>query len=330
MSSYQTLRWGILGTGWIANSFVTDLKRLSDHSVVAVGSRSAESSAAFARKHGVLRAHASYEALVSDPEVDVVYVTTPHPWHYPNTMMALDAGKPVLVEKPFAMDARQAQGMVDTARRKGLLLVEAMWTRFLPHMVRIRELLAAGALGEVRGLIADHDQKITTDPTHRLQDPALGGGALLDLGIYPVSFAWDVFGEPSSTYALSSPTPTGVDQNTAIVFGYPQGGKAVLHTTLDARGPSTAVIIGTDARIEIEPVWYNAVSFDLIDPDGAVLEHFDGSVEGRGMQYQAAEIERIIASGELAGTALPPEESVAIMGSMDEIRRQIGLRYPGE
>jgi predicted dehydrogenase len=325
----EQLRWGILGPGGIADMFTKDLAT-GGHRVTAVGSRSLASAQTFADAHGIPNVHGSYEELVADPDVDIVYVATPHPFHAEQAILALNAGKHVLIEKSFTLNQAQARAVVDLATEKKLVVLEAMWTRFLPHMVRIRELLAAGALGEVRGLIADHDQKITTDPTHRLQDPALGGGALLDLGIYPVSFAWDVFGEPSSVYALSSPTPTGVDQNTAIVFGYPQGGKAVLHTTLDARGPSTAVIVGTDARIEIEPVWYNAVSFDLIAPDDTVLEHFDGAVEGRGMQYQAAEIERIIASGELAGTALPPEESVAIMGSMDEIRRQIGLSYPGE
>jgi predicted dehydrogenase len=325
----EQLRWGILGPGGIADTFTKDLAT-GGHRVTAVGSRSLDSAQTFAAAHGIPNVHGSYEELVADPEVDIVYVATPHPFHAEQAILALNAGKHVLVEKAFTVNEAQAKAVVDLATEKNLVVLEAMWTRFLPHMVRIRELLAAGALGEVRGLIADHDQKISTDPTHRLQDPNLGGGALLDLGIYPISFAWDVFGEPSSVYAISSPTPTGVDQNTAIVFGYPDGGKAVLHTTLDARGPSTAVIVGTEARIEIEPVWYNAVSFDLIDPDGAVLEHFDGTVSGRGMQYQAAEIERIIASGELAGTVLPPAESVAIMGTLDEIRRQIGLSYPGE
>ncbi|CAN5399897.1 Gfo/Idh/MocA family oxidoreductase [soil metagenome] len=325
----ERLRWGILGPGVIADIFTNDLAA-GGHLVTAVGSRSLESAQVFAAAHHIPNVHGSYEELVADPEVDIVYVATPHPFHAEQAILALNAGKHVLVEKAFTLNEAQARAVVELATEKRLVVLEAMWTRFLPHMVRIRELLAAGALGEIRGLIADHDQKISTDPTHRLQDPNLGGGALLDLGIYPVSFAWDVFGEPSSVYALSSPTPTGVDQNTAIVLGYPGGGKAVLHTTLDARGPSTAVIVGTEARIEIEPVWYNAVSFDLIDPDGAVLEHFDGSVQGRGMQYQAAEIERIITSGELAGTVLPPAESVAIMGTLDEIRRQIGLRYPGE
>lgn len=325
----EQLRWGILGPGGIADTFTKDLAT-GGHRVTAVGSRSLESAQAFAAAHGIPNVHGSYESLVADPEVDIVYVATPHPFHAEQAILALNAGKHVLVEKAFTVNRAQAQAVVDLATEKKLVVLEAMWTRFLPHMVRIRELLAAGALGEVRVVIADHDQKISTDPTHRLQDPALGGGALLDLGIYPVSFAWDVFGEPSSVYAISSPTPTGVDQNTAIVLGYPEGGQALLHTTLDARGPSTASIIGTEARIEIEPVWYFAVSFDLIGPDDVVIEHFDGTVEGRGMQYQAAEIERIIHSGEIAGTVLPPEESVAIIGTLDEIRRQIGLRYPGE
>jgi len=197
-------------------------------------------------------------------------------------------------------------------------------------MIRIRELLAAGALGELRSLIVDHDQKLSTDPQHRIQNPDLGGGALLDLGIYPVSFAWDVFGAPSSVYALSSPTPTGVDQNDAIVLGYPSGAKAIMNTVLDAVGPNTAVLIGTEARIEIDRTWYFPTSFSLIAPDGTVLERFEQEVPGRGMQFQADELERLVAAGELAGTILPPAETVAIMATLDEIRGQIGLRYPGE
>jgi predicted dehydrogenase len=209
-------------------------------------------------------------------------------------------------------------------------VLEAMWTRWLPHMVRVRELLASGALGEVRAVLADHDQKLPVNPEHRLQNPALGGGALLDLGIYPVSFAWDVFGAPSSVHAISSPTATGVDRQTAIIFGYPGGEQAVLHTQLDARGPSTAAIIGTEARIQIDPVWYTPTSFSLIDPSDAVVERFEQEVPGRGMQFQAFELERLVAAGTVAGEVLPPEQSVAIMGTLDEIRRQIGLRYPGE
>ncbi|MGN6272680.1 MAG: Gfo/Idh/MocA family protein [Protaetiibacter sp.] len=325
----MTLRWGILGTGGIARAFTTDLN-LTGLTVSAVGSRTQESADAFARAHGIPRAHGSYEALAADPEVDVIYVSTPHPFHADGARLALEHGKHVLVEKPFTLNSAEARAVVDLAAAQGLVVLEAMWTRWLPHMVRVRELLASGALGEVRAVIADHDQKLPLDPEHRLQNPALGGGALLDLGIYPVSFAWDVFGAPSSVHAISSPTATGVDRQTAIILGYPGGEQAVLHTQLDARGPSTAVIIGTEARIQIDPVWYTPTSFSLIDSSDAVLERFEQQVPGRGMQFQAFELERLVAGGAVAGEILPPEQSVAIMGTLDEIRRQIGLRYPGE
>jgi len=323
------LRWGILGTGGIATSMTSDLL-LTGHTVTAVGSRTQAAADAFAAAHGIPNAHGSYEALVADPDVDVIYVSTPHPYHAANATLALEAGKHVLLEKPFALNAAEAQGVVDLAAAKKLVVLEAMWTRWMPHMIRIRELLAAGALGELRSLIVDHDQKLPTDPQHRIQNPDLGGGALLDLGIYPVSFAWDVLGEPSSVYALSTPTPTGVDQNDAIVLGYPSGAKAIMNTVLDAAGPNTAVLVGTEARIEIDPTWYFPTSFSLIAPDGTVIERFVHEVPGRGMQFQADELERLVAAGQLAGTILPPAETVAIMGTLDEIRRQIGLRYPGE
>jgi predicted dehydrogenase len=324
------LRWGILGTGWISTQMTSDLL-LTGHTVTAVGSRTQAAADAFAAAHGIPTAHPSYEALVADPDVDAIYVGTPHPFHAANATLALEAGKHVLVEKPFTLNAAEAQKLVDLAASKKLVVLEAMWTRWMPHMIRIRELLAAGALGELRSLIADHDQKLPTNVEHRIQNPDLGGGALLDLGIYPISFAWDVFGEPSSVYALSSPTPvTGVDQNDAIVLGYPGGTKAIINTVLDAAGPNTAVLVGTEARIEIDPVWYNPTSFSLIAPDGTVLERFEQKVPGRGMQFQADELERLVAAGELAGTILPPSQTVAIMGTLDEVRRQIGLVYPGE
>jgi len=323
------LRWGILGTGGIAASMTSDLL-LTGHRVTAVGSRTQGAADAFAAAHGIANAHPSYEALVADPEVDAIYVATPHPSHAANATLALEAGKHVLLEKPFTINAAEAQAVVDLAASKKLVVLEAMWTRWMPHMIRIRELLAAGALGELRSLIVDHDQKLSTDPEHRIQNPELGGGALLDLGIYPVSFAWDVFGEPSSVYALSSPTPTGVDQNDAIVLGYASGAKAIINTVLDAVGPNTAVLVGTEARIEIDPTWYFPTSFSLIAPDGAVIERFEQEVPGRGMQFQADELERLVAAGEIAGTILSPEQTVAIMGTLDEIRSQIGLVYPGE
>jgi predicted dehydrogenase len=185
-------------------------------------------------------------------------------------------------------------------------------------------------LGELRSLIADHDQKLPSDPAHRLNNPDLGGGALLDLGIYPVSFAWDVFGAPESIMATSTPTVTGVDRQTAIVFSYAEGQQAVMHTALDTRGPNTATLIGTDGRVEIDSVWYTPTTFTVFDSEGAVTERFDQPVISRGMQFQARELERLVSDGQTEGTILPPAQTVAIMESLDSIRSIIGLRYPGD
>jgi len=326
----QPVRWGVLGTGWIAGQFVGDLLA-TGHTVAAVGSRSQESADEFAGRFGITTAHGSYEELAADPAIDAIYIATPHPFHYDNAMLVLAAGKHALVEKSFTVNAREARGIVELAAERNLVVLEAMWTRWLPHMVRIREIIAAGTLGDVRTLLADHTQLLPSDPGHRILDPRLGGGALLDLGIYPVSFAWDLLGEPQSVAAISSPAEsTGVDRQTAILLGYPGGRQAVLYAALDTAGPNRATILGTLARIEIDPVWYSATSFSVLAPDGTVLERFDEKVESRGMQFEADALERLVASGQLAGAELPPAESVAIMGTLDEVRRQIGLVYPGE
>jgi predicted dehydrogenase len=326
----EHLRWGILGTGWIADLQTTDLKVLGSP-VTAVGSRTQERADTFAAEHGIPTAHGSYEALVTDPDVDVIYVATPHPMHAADAILALNAGKHVLVEKSFTVNADEARQIVDLAHEKNLVVLEAMWTRWLPHMVRIREIIAAGTLGDVRTVIADHTQKLPTDPTHRIQNPELGGGALLDLGIYPISFAWDVFGKPANVIAHSSPTPvTKVDRQTVVILGYDDGQQAVLDFALDTQGPNQAVILGTEARIEIEGVWYTPTTFRVIAPDGTVLEEYVSQVEGRGMQYQAAELESLVAAGKLDSEILPPAETVAIMETLDEVRRQIGLTYPSE
>ena len=325
----EHLRWGILGTGWIARQMTTDLA-IHGSPVTAVGSRTQSKADAYAAEFGIANAYGSYEALVADPDVDVVYVATPHPSHVADATLALDAGKHVLLEKPYTINAAEARVVADLAHDRGLVVLEAMWTRWMPHMIRLREIIAAGTLGDVRTVLVDHDQKLSQDPAHRLQNPELGGGALLDLGIYPISFAWDVLGAPATVHAISSPTATGVDRQTAILFGYGDGQQAVMHTALDTLGPNKAAVIGTDARVEIDPVWYMPTTMRVIDPDEKVLEEFDGRSEGRGMQFQAAAIERIVASGALEGDILPPSESVAIMATLDEIRAQIGLRYPSE
>lgn len=325
----EQIRWGILATGGIAHSFTRDLL-LAGLVVRAVGSRSQESADAFAAEFGIPTAHPRYEDLVADPGVDIVYVSTPHPFHAKNAMLALNSGKHVLIEKPIALNAVQTREIYDLAAEKGLLVLEAMWTRFLPHMVRIREILAAGTLGEVRALTADHTQKLTDDAAHRINAPELGGGALLDLGIYPISFVSDVLGAPETIMATATFKPTGVDAAVATVFRYPGGAIATTYSASDTRGPNVASVFGTAGRIDVDQVWYSPTTFRVYDSKDTVIETFVSHVAGRGMQFQAAEAEQLIRAGRTASDILPPAESVAIMATLDEIRRQIGLVYPGE
>ncbi|ABM10143.1 Gfo/Idh/MocA family protein [Paenarthrobacter aurescens] len=328
-TSDGTIRWGILGTGFIAGLQTKDLKE-NGFTVQAVGSRSLDSSKGFAEQYGIATAHGSYEELVADPLIDVVYIATPHPFHHANALLALNAGKHVLVEKSFTMNAREAQDIVDLAESKGLVALEAMWTRFLPHMIRIRDIIAAGTIGEVRKVVASHNQSLPQDPAHRLNDPALGGGALLDLGIYPISFAFDILGTPAAIRASATMSATGVDRQTAAIFDYDGGAQALVDCELDAASANRAMVIGTHGWIDIEHTWYNPVPFTVHAVDGSVVERYDQPVSSRGMQFQAAELERLIRAGETAGTILPPGETVAIMAAMDEIRRQIGLSYEAD
>ena len=323
------IRWGILATGWIAELFVKDLLR-TGHSVTAVGSRTEESAKRFAKEFGIATAHGSYAALAADPNVDVIYIATPHPQHVAAAKLALNAGKHILVEKPFTINAAEAAEIVDLAAAKGLVVLEAMWTRFLPHMRRIRAIIAEGTIGEVRSITADHRQKLPDDPKHRLNAPELGGGALLDLGIYPISFTWDILGKPTEVKASATFRATGADAQVATIFHYASGAIATTLSSSDSAGPNRATVVGTKGRIDIDRVWYSPTTFRVYDSTNAVIETFDGAVEGRGMQFQAEEAERLIAAGLTAGDIMPPAQSVEIMQTLDEVRAQIGLRYPSE
>src|ERR1700756_1855837 len=312
------VRWGILGTGGIARTFVTDL-RLTDSGVaVAVGSRSQGSANRFADEFGIASRHASYESLVADPDVDVIYVATPHPMHHDNAILALRAGKPVLVEKPFTMNAAEAREVAGAARKHGLFAMEAMWTRFLPHMAVIRDWLARGVLGALGTLTADHGQWFAEDPRFRLFAPELGGGALLDLGVYPVSFASMVLGTPDRIVSMSDPAFTGVDAQTSMVFGYDGGAQAVLTCTLRAKSPTRATIVGTTARIEVEGDFYAPAAVSLISRQGAT-ERVESTHHGRGLRHQADEAARCRAAGEVESPLLPLDETISVMATMDAV-----------
>jgi predicted dehydrogenase len=326
----DALRWGILATGGIAHQFAGDLVK-NGFTVQAVGSRSQAGADAFAAEFGIPTAHPSYEALVADPEVDIIYVATPHPFHEAHAALALEAGKHVLLEKPLTVNAGQARLLVALAESKNLLLLEAMWTRFLPHMARIREIIAAGTLGDVRSLIADHTQSLPDDPDHRINSLALGGGALLDLGIYPVSFASALFGRPETILASATFKDTGADAQIATIFRYPGGQIASLLSASDAKGPNTASILGTEGRIDIDAVWYSPTSFRVVNSANELIESYETpAIVGRGMHFQAVEAERLVAAGLITSELLTVAESVQIMETLDEIRAQIGLVYPGE
>jgi predicted dehydrogenase len=314
----EPLGWGLIGTGGIAGTFAADLMFTDSGRVAAVGSRHRDSADRFADRFDIPNRHASYEALVADPDVDVVYVATPHPMHHANALLALRAGKPVLVEKAFTMNAVEARELVAVARAEGLFLMEAMWTRFLPHIAVIRRLLAEGALGDIVTVTADHGQWFAQDPEFRLFAPELGGGALLDLGVYPVSFASMVLGTPDRIVTLIHPAFTGVDGQTSMLFGYASGAQAVLTCTLSAKSPTRGAIVGTDARIEIDGEFYAPTSLTLISRTGE-RTHFEASHEGRGLWHQADEVARCLHEGLLESPLMPLDESISIMQTMDAV-----------
>jgi predicted dehydrogenase len=313
------VRWGILGTGGIASTFVADLRLTDSGDVVAIGSRSQASADRFADRFGIPHRHASYESLVADPDVDVIYVATPHPMHHDHALLALGAGKHVLVEKPFTMNAAEARDVISVARERGLFAMEAMWTRFLPHVALIRDWLEEGLLGQVVTVTADHGQWFAEDARFRLFAPELGGGALLDLGVYPVSFASMVLGAPSRVVSMNDPAFTGVDAQTSMLFGYDSGAQAVLTCTLRARSPTRATIVGTDARIGIEGFFFAPATVTLIPRNGSPVR-VESVHEGHGLRHQVDEVARRLAAGDMESPLMPLDETISIMETMDRVR----------
>lgn len=323
------IRWGILGTGSIAGQFARGLAALDDAKLVAVGSRTAAAAAGFAQRVGAERAHGSYAELAHDPQVDAIYIATPHPLHHANTLLCLGAGKAVLCEKPFAINAGEAAAMIDAARARGLFLMEAMWTRFLPHMLRLRELLAAGVIGELRMLQADFGFRAEFNPHSRLFDPALGGGALLDVGIYPVSLASMLFGAPERVTGLAHLGSTGVDEQSAMLLGYAGGQLAILSQATRTSTPHEALLLGTAGKIRVHSSWWKATTMTL-SVDGQPDQLIDVPATGNGYNYEAAEVGRCLRAGATESATMPLDETLAIMRVLDALRAQWGLCYPGE
>ena len=324
----SNFNWGILGPGGIAKAFAEDLKKLDGHSIAAVGSRTLSNAQSFANTFGGT-AYGSYEELVADPQVDAIYVATPHPAHKENVILALNAGKPVLCEKPFAVNATEAQQMVDAANKNGVALMEAMWARFLPHYAQVREIIQSGVLGKIHTIQADHGQRLADQNIPRLVEPTLAGGALLDLGIYPVSFAHMILGNPSKITSSAVLTDKGVDAQTSMIFDYASGAQAVLNTTMIEQTPCRAVVAGLHGWLEIDRTFYNPASMRVVLNDGTTSE-YPSSYVGHGLREQAEVFKQLVTSGQRQSQILNWQDTVDIMKTLDQVRSQIGLKYPFE
>jgi predicted dehydrogenase len=323
-----SIRWGILGAGGIAGDFAEAVVAHTRAQLVAVGSRNKDRCERFATAHGIPTTHVGYRDLVDDPQVDAVYVATPHSEHREHALLAIRAGKHVLVEKSFARNAAEAEEVFAAAQAAGVFVMEAMWTRFLPHIAALHEVIDAGEIGEIVNLRADHGQSFEFNPTSRLFDPALAGGALLDLGVYPVSFAHDFLGVPDAISATGTLTETGVDGQASIVLSYGEHTQATLSTTLWAKTPTTAAISGTEGFVTIESQFYRPTSFRVQRTDGRVWTFSQSTPQG--LQYEAAEVARRVAAGDLESARMTWANTLEVLRTLDEVRAQIGVVYPGE
>jgi predicted dehydrogenase len=327
-SEAPAINWGIIAPGHIANRFTREVHQYTKSRVLAVGSRDLARAQVFANEYGIERAYGSYIQLVNDPDIDAIYVANPHSEHHASAMLALDAGKPVLVEKAFAMNAAQAEEVFAHAAAGNLFACEAMWSRFLPHYPAARWLIENGELGDVNGIHADHAQFLNLAPEGRLMNPSLAGGALLDLGIYPMSLIHYLLGAPVDVHAEGVLTATGVDLREAITLHFAGGRYAQSYVDMGAKGTNAVTITGTKGRIDI-PGWFyqpQDVTFTPLDGDPVVLPT---KVEG-GFQYEAAEAARCVRDGRTQTDIISWSDTVAVLRVTDAIRAQLGVEYPQE
>lgn len=326
----KKIRWGILATGAIAKQFAEGLAVLPDAELAAVGSRSQAGADAFGDAYKVPRRHGSYEALANDPEVDIIYVATPHSMHKDNSLMCLEAGKHVLCEKPFTINQAEARVVVEKAREKGLFLMEGMWTRFIPAVVKARELIAAGAIGEVRMVQSHFGFRAEPDDAGRLTDPALGGGSLLDVGVYPIAFSYMIFGgKPERIVSMAALGKDNIDEQAAFLLGYPGGRIAVCTSAVATVTPWDTFVLGTTGMIKVHAPFWTSERVSILreeQPD----EVYDCPRGGNGFNCEAAAVMECLRAGKTEHPWMPLNETLDIMGTMDEIRAQWGLKYPME
>jgi predicted dehydrogenase len=327
--SAKSFKWGIMGCGNIAAQFATSLKIVSGAQLYAVASRSTEKAIEFGRNFNALKSYGSYEKLVQDPEVDAIYIATPHNLHFENAMMCLDHNIAVLCEKPLTVNATETIRLIEEARIKETFLMEAFWTRFLPSTIKLNQLIKKGIIGTCRLMQADFGYKMPFDPSHRSYNPELAGGALLDVGIYPINFAQMIFKElPQEISSAFVPSVTGVDAQSAYIFKYPSGSLAVMNSAVNVETQHNAWIYGSEGYIHM-PDFFHATKIHIQGKDG-ISDTISVPFESTGYSYEAIEVMNCINSGKSESGIMPLSESLEIMQLMDTIRGQWGLKYPGE
>jgi predicted dehydrogenase len=326
--SNTPFRWGIIGLGNIAHKFANGLKSVPNAQLVAVASRSQAKADEFGDLYGAARRYRSYEAIGSDSEIDAVYVSTPHNLHKENSLMCIEAGIPVLCEKPFTINAREAKEVIDSARQRKVFLMEAMWTRYFPIMVQVRKLLTEKVIGEANMVQADFGFQAGVDPKSRLFNPELGGGGLLDVGIYSLSFASMVLGAPKQVVGLAALGSTGVDERAGMVLSYPQGQIAVLSCAVTTNTPHEASIWGSQGSIKIHSQYWHPDTM-TVHRDGKT-EEIKLPYEGNGYNYEAVEVAECVRAGKLESSVMPLDETLSLMQTMDALRASWGLKYPME
>ena len=321
------IRWGIIGAGRIARDFVTDLLLLQDQVPAAIGSRSSGRAQQFAASYGVEKYYGSYAALAADDSLDVVYVATPHSEHYDAARLCLEAGRAVLVEKPFTVTPAETARLIALATSQRLFAMEGMWTRFSPIVREVTELVRGGAIGRITAVQADLSGANRYDPGNRLWNPALAGGALLDVGVYPLSFGSMLLGAPDEIRAVSSAAPTGVDANTAVIAHYPGGAVGLYYCGLWAKSPEVATVIGVGGTITVgsptgEP-FYMPDSYTLVPADGEQRTR-EITLHGNGFTYEAAEVARCLRAGLTESPLMPLAGTLEVMRVLDAARASSG------
>lgn len=322
--------WGILGTGTIAHKFASDLTRVENAGLIAVGSRSLQSAEVFSKEFNIPLSFGSYEELAACDEIDIVYIATPNNLHHSNTLLCLNQGKAVLCEKPFALNATQASDMIALARRKNVFLMDALWTKFLPHYQKMIEMVKSGELGEIKMVRANFGFQANAEPDSRLLNPELGGGSLMDIGIYNIFTALDILGKPDKISVSINPTEQGIDEQCAVVFKYQNGAMASLFSSISANLETEVEICGTLGRLKLTAPFYSSASVLEHKADGKKTVVQTEKEEGLGYQYEARHATACLLKGITESTIVPHAYSILLMQTLDRIRNLAGIVFPNE